>query len=421
MTSTEEKIIVVSWAGDDDPENPKNWTNTQKWIVTGLISTSVMLSHMSSSMIAPAARDVAKDLGSTSPIFEPLLTSVFILAYGKAEPTTWNSLITLLPAFGFLYFVSIAHVLGRSRVVQLANSSIFSALLRKDPNTMWLCRFFAGISATIVGAPKRPSRGVALLAIPSLLGPVIGPIVGAWLVMNTTWKWIFWSTSIAAVFVQVGSFFWLKETLRTSYPGPKSKTSSLLYITRASELQDYITSHLGLAFMEEHKSPMQPRTSYIAASVPRYGTNWSSLSIESSLYYPAALLVTIGLLITDTSYFQGGVLQALYTGSFRILVGITVNWKAIQGYLIDTYTVRATPAHRGLSLLRSLGGFALPLCSSSLYENLGYGKGNTILADWALGIGILLQVLGCITQARVLILWFSGTILRRKSAMVIHE
>ncbi|KAK0442813.1 major facilitator superfamily domain-containing protein, partial [Desarmillaria tabescens] len=372
MTSTEEKIIVVSWAGDDDPENPKNWTNTQKWIVTGLISTSMMLSHMSSSMIAPAARDVAKDLGSTSPIFEPLLTSVFILAYGKAEPTTWNFLSA------FLYFVSIAHVLGRSRVVQLANVFyiVFNLLcaFAKDPNTMWLCRFFAGIGAScaagsasvglllaIVGAPRGPSRGVALLAIPSLLGPVIGPIVGAWLVMNTTWKWIFWLTSIAAVFDQVGSFFWLKEntsrvisriypkyTIRWHSrlslilcPTSPSLTHMILllhpvfllltepmiqllgiYIGRLSDfLTVILTSIPDIFVVVYHESLGIAGLHYIAFGIGLYGGAQIADATQNELYrclsarygttgrpeyriliiLPATLLVTIGLLITGTS------------------------------------------------------------------------------------------------------------------------
>lgn len=33
-------------------------------------------------MIAPAANRVAQDLGATTHEFEPLLTSIFILAYG---------------------------------------------------------------------------------------------------------------------------------------------------------------------------------------------------------------------------------------------------------------------------------------------------------------------------------------------------
>ncbi len=62
-------------------------------------------------------------------------------------------------------------------------------------------------------------------------------------------------------------------------------------------------------------------------------------------------------------------------------------------------------ALEGVSILRSVVAFALPLCSPSLsaimifrtfntylssefrYQNLGYGKGNTILAGLVLGLG----------------------------------
>lgn len=54
-----------------------------------------MLSPMSSSMIAPAASRVQHDLHATSSIFEPLTTSIFILAYGKFSDTRLRLLCVL--------------------------------------------------------------------------------------------------------------------------------------------------------------------------------------------------------------------------------------------------------------------------------------------------------------------------------------
>jgi hypothetical protein len=41
-----------------------------------------MLSPITSSMIAPASAKVAEDLNAHDQVFQPLLTSIFILAYG---------------------------------------------------------------------------------------------------------------------------------------------------------------------------------------------------------------------------------------------------------------------------------------------------------------------------------------------------
>ncbi|KAG7447085.1 MFS general substrate transporter [Guyanagaster necrorhizus] len=463
MTSKEEKIIVVSWDGDDDPENPKNWSYSQKWIATGLISTYTMLSPITSSMIAPAARDVAKDLGATSHIFEPLLTSIFILAY----------------AFGPLFFGPVSQVYGRSRVVQLGNVfyMIFNLVcaFAKTPSQMLAFRFLAGIGGSAPLAlgggvindcwsVKERGRAVTLYALAPLLGPIIGPIAGAWIAMKTTWKWVFWSTSIAAVFVQAISFFWLKETFAPLLLARKARK-----LQNASSGEDnviYVTSHqqnpskytmtdtrelfltcltrppvhklllypvvlllteptaqlLGiyLAYIYViltsipdiyvvvyHESIGIAGLHYIAFGIGLYSGAQITNAILDELYLrlsahygtegrpefripimlPATLFVPIGLFITGWTVSSGVHWIVPDIGLVITGMGIAVNWQAIQTYIIDTYTVRAAPALGGLSLLRSLVGFALPLASPSLYQHLGYGKGNTILASCALGLG----------------------------------
>ncbi|THU78134.1 hypothetical protein K435DRAFT_700735, partial [Dendrothele bispora CBS 962.96] len=44
------------------------------------------------------------------------------------------------------------------------------------------------------------------------LGPVIGPLTGAWIAQRSTWRWVFWSTSIVDASIQVAGIFFLKES-----------------------------------------------------------------------------------------------------------------------------------------------------------------------------------------------------------------
>lgn len=55
-------------------------------------------------------------------------------------------------------------------------------------------------------------QAIALYSLAPLLGPVIGPLAGAWIAQGTTWRWVFWSTSIANCVVQALGFVYLRES-----------------------------------------------------------------------------------------------------------------------------------------------------------------------------------------------------------------
>lgn len=63
-------------------------------------------------------------------------------------------------------------------------------------------------------------------------------------------------------------------------------------------------------------------------------------------------------------------------------------YQSIQTYVIDSYSTYAASAVAAISFLRSLAGFGFPLFAPTLYDNLGYGWGNSVLAFVALAIGI---------------------------------
>jgi EmrB/QacA subfamily drug resistance transporter len=44
---------------------------------------------------------------------------------------------------------------------------------------------------TRAAGPKRMGRLMAILGVPMLLGPILGPIIGGWLIDNASWHWIF--------------------------------------------------------------------------------------------------------------------------------------------------------------------------------------------------------------------------------------
>src|SRR3954462_6059275 len=44
---------------------------------------------------------------------------------------------------------------------------------------------------TRAAGPHRMGRLMAILGVPMLLGPILGPIIGGWLIQVASWHWIF--------------------------------------------------------------------------------------------------------------------------------------------------------------------------------------------------------------------------------------
>ncbi|KAK4055540.1 hypothetical protein OIV83_000086 [Microbotryomycetes sp. JL201] len=185
--------IVIDW-DEDDPEFPQNCP-------------------LSSTMIAPAANQVAKALDITAAFEEQMITSIFVLAY----------------ACGPLLLGPSSELFGRAIVLQISNVVyiIFNLVcaFATTKSQYFAFRFLAGfggsaplsIGAGVLGDLWRPEeRGTAasLYSLGPLIGPAIGPCIGGWVaerVPKDGYKWIFISSSAFGAGVQIVGFFALKE------------------------------------------------------------------------------------------------------------------------------------------------------------------------------------------------------------------
>ena len=85
--------------------------------------------------------------------------------------------------------------------------------------------------------------------------------------------------------------------------------------------------------------------------------------------------------------------------------GASLTFTALQTYTIDSYQLYAASAVGATAVARSITGFAFPLFADYMFEALGEGWGNSILAFATLGIG----------YPGSLVLWFFGERLRKAS------
>ncbi|MCJ1299263.1 hypothetical protein MMC08_002055 [Hypocenomyce scalaris] len=202
---------LVTWDGPDDPLNPRNWTHREKWSATLLVSAFAFITPISSSMVAPALKDIAAEFDITSAVVENLLLSVFVLGY----------------AFGPLLFGPLSEIYGRVHILQLANLMylVFNLAAGASRNTgeMVAFRFLAGFGGAAPLAlgngvladcwsPEERAMSVAIYTLAPLLGPAIGPVMGGFITQHTSWRWAFWATSIADGGIQLLGVLLLRES-----------------------------------------------------------------------------------------------------------------------------------------------------------------------------------------------------------------
>lgn len=93
-------------------------------------------------------------------------------------------------------------------------------------------------------------------------------------------------------------------------------------------------------------------------------------------------------------------------GCAILAMGLIISFQSSQAYIVDAYTAQyAASAAAVGAFLRTMCGFSFPLFAPKLYDSLGLGWGNSLLAFLTLGLALMSPVL----------LWFFGERLRRWS------
>ncbi|KAJ5550609.1 hypothetical protein N7535_001447 [Penicillium sp. DV-2018c] len=196
---------LVTWDGPGDPDNPKNWSNKKKWAALITVSLFTFISPVSSSMVAPALPALAANFKVTDEVVSQLMLSIFVLAY----------------AVGPLFLGPLSEVYGRTIVLQLANLFFLvfniGCAVSQTKVQIIVCRFFAGLGGSAplaIGGgviadcfrPEERGKGIAIYS------PALGPIAGGFIAENTSWRWVFYSTSITDALIQVMGLFFLRES-----------------------------------------------------------------------------------------------------------------------------------------------------------------------------------------------------------------
>ncbi|KAG1727552.1 major facilitator superfamily domain-containing protein [Suillus paluster] len=433
---------------------PHSWSLKRKWAATAIVASFSFMGPVSSSMIAPATGQVASTFGIDNDVINALTTSIFVLAF----------------AFGPLFVGPMSELYGRSRVLQVANlwylAWNFGCGFAQTESQLLVFRFLAGMGGgapTSVGGgllgdcwrPEERGKAFAFYSLAPLLGASVGPITGAWIAERSSWRWVFWSTSIADAVIQILGVFCLRETyapillerkaerIRRSMDAEKVPYGEIRTVWHTIMAKALIRP-FALFFCEPIVQVLGVYMAYLYGSlyiilttIPSIfqGVYQQSVGI-AGLHYIALGIGLVGASCSNASILdkvylylkskKGGVgkpefrLRCLILGwaaqaqahwivpDIGIVLagaGITLNIQSVHTYIVDCFTLHAASALAAACCLRALAGFGFPLFAPAMYSALGFGKGDTILAVAAF-------VLGCPAPW---ILWRYGERIRNSS------
>lgn len=139
------------------------------------------------------------------------MLSIFVAAYALG-PLIWGPLSELY---------------GRVIILQISNLWFLlfnlGCGLAQQKNQMFAFRFLAGIGGSapmavggaVLGdlfSAEERGKAMSVYSLTPLLGPAIGPIAGGWIAERTSWRWVFYSTTIACGLIQAVGMLFLQET-----------------------------------------------------------------------------------------------------------------------------------------------------------------------------------------------------------------
>ncbi|KAK6859560.1 hypothetical protein PG995_003196 [Apiospora arundinis] len=473
-STTKEDItdpFLVTFAGPLDPEDPKNWTKSKKWAVTDVLSATGFNRIMVSTIMAPALGTIATELHMNS-----------------AESVMAMSIYLLATAFGPLLLGPLSEIYGRKPVLHASNVwfLVWNVACGFAPNKELLiaARFLAGFGASSIYAlaggvlgdiwrPEERGTSLAMYLLIPILGSAVGPIVGGFMAGRTTWRWMFWSTSIFQAVMVAVSFvsFWetyapvllerraarlrretgdgryyttigrrdAKKNLGRVISRAVSRPLRLLLFHPIIQLLGVISAfHYGLLYIvlstfsdlwvkQYGQSVEMSGLHYIACALGeiaaavvggrlmdymyhymqrRLGRAEHTPELRVPLSYPGTIIGPLALFLYGWAaqyHLHWAVVDA---GVFLALFGSQIRGMPDQAYLMDAYPEHTTSALAATQFLKSLTAFLFPLFAPAMYDAVGYGWGNSLLAFVALGFGI----------PAPLILWRYGKKLREKAS-----
>ncbi|KAI0415521.1 major facilitator superfamily domain-containing protein [Xylaria grammica] len=435
--------VIVDWDGADDPANPLNWSSARKTFIITVVSAVTFNISLVPTIFAPGVPLLLSEFHSESSSLASFVVSAYVVPFAISPLVVaplselyGRNVVMNTANFAFLVFTIVCAV--SNGIALFLVFRIFQGLAGCVPLVLG-----GGMIGDLV-PPEKRGRALSGWQLGPLLGPVIGPVAGGYIAQNLGWRWLFWLIVILSGVLTL-LYLMIPETYRPILLARKAarlqkEDGSKIYIAAGSTRSTarvlllrsivrpikmllkspivlilslqlaVIYGYLYLLFTtfifvfegQYHFQAGAAGLSYLGLGVgflialvgngltsdyiAKKRAGGGEIKPESRLapLLLGVLLIPAGLIWYGwTAEYQIHWIVPII-GTLFIGVGINLVWIPIQSYLIDAFTIYAASALAANTVVRSIFGVVLPLAGQPLYDKLGLGWGNTLLAFIAL-------------------------------------
>jgi EmrB/QacA subfamily drug resistance transporter len=171
------------------PQDADEPLGREVWVVAAVVTVGVIMSILDTTIVNVALETLTRELDASLNTIQWVSTG-YMLALAVVIPLTgWMS-----ERFGAkkVWMVSVALFGLGSALCGLAwsaESLIFFRVLQGFGGGMIMPVGMSVLAQT--AGPHRLGRVMAVIGVPTLLGPIFGPVIGGLIVDNASWRWIF--------------------------------------------------------------------------------------------------------------------------------------------------------------------------------------------------------------------------------------
>ncbi|KAJ5625610.1 hypothetical protein N7510_001919 [Penicillium lagena] len=207
--ATSDPNFEVDWDGDDDAQNPKNWSFWYKAMAMTMLSFNTLVVVLYSTSYTSGITLIANEFNQTETVVTLGLTFyLFGLAIGSMFMAPLSEVYGRKPVSVGCLFMSAVLIIPCARaqsvttliVVRFIGAFFGSVMISTAP----------GMVADLVDDDHR-ALAISVWSIGPLNGPVLGPVIGGFVTQYLGWRWMDWIALILSAVALVFSII-MRET-----------------------------------------------------------------------------------------------------------------------------------------------------------------------------------------------------------------